>query len=223
MIRIRPARAADGPAIARIRAESWQVAYAGVIPAPALAEMTAPEAVAREGEWRSTHSMAGVLIAESHDGGPADGAPADGAPADGAPADGGPADSAPADSAPANSAPANGESPELIGFAAFGRERREDDDRGQPGDEPPDHGPAELYAIYVVPSRWSTGAGSALLDGVLALAAQSGYTDISLWVLEANARARRFYERVGFALTGESAVLSRLDGVLQVRYRRLLG
>jgi GNAT superfamily N-acetyltransferase len=204
MIRIRPARAPDGPAIARIRAESWQVAYAGVIPAPTLAEMTAPDAVAREGEWRSAHSMEGVLIAESHDG-------AD-APGDRT-ADGGPAHRTPADSAPAD----------LIGFAAFGPERREDDDPGQPGSEPPDHGPAELYAIYVVPSRWSTGAGSALLDGVIALAAQSGYTDMSLWVLEANDRARRFYEQAGFALTGESAVLSRLDGVLQVRYRRLIG
>jgi len=179
MIRIRPAGAADGPAIARIRAETWQVAYAGVLPAQLLAEMTDPEAVEREGEWRRAHSMDGVLIAES--------------------------------------------APDLVGFAAYGPERAEDDEPGQPGGDREDHGPAELYAIYVVPRQWSSGAGRALLDGVLALAAGDGYTDISLWVLEANTRARHFYEQAGFAPTGEAAVLARLDGVMQVRYRRVLG
>jgi GNAT superfamily N-acetyltransferase len=185
MIHIRPAGAADGPAIAQIRAESWRMVYADVIPAHTLAELTAPEAVAREGVWRSEHSMDGVLIAET------------------AAEAGGPAG--------------------LIGFAAFGPERGADDEPGQPHGDPPDHGRAELYAIYVVPEQWSTGAGRALMHGVLALVATAGYTDISLWVLEANERARRFYEVAGFWLTGESMVLGRLGGVTEIRYRRLVG
>jgi GNAT superfamily N-acetyltransferase len=195
MIRIRPAGAADGPAIARIRAETWQVAYAGVLPAQLLADMTDPEAVAREGEWRRAHSMDGVLIADA---------------------------AAPAEPV-ASAEPAGPATEDLVGFAAYGPERAEDDEPGQPGGDREDHGPAELYAIYVVPRQWSSGAGRALLSGVLALAAGDGYTDISLWVLEANTRARRFCEQAGFAPTGEAAVLSRLDGVLQVRYRRVLG
>jgi GNAT superfamily N-acetyltransferase len=200
MIRIRPAGAADGPAIARIRAETWQVAYAGVLPSQLLADMTTPEAVAREGELRRAHSMDGVLIAESAAADPSGAAAGTGA-----------------GNAAGACAPAD-----LVGFAAYGPERGEDDEPGQPGGDREDHGPAELYAIYVVPRQWSTGAGRALLGGVLALAASDGYTDISLWVLEANARARYFYEQAGFAPTGEAAVLARLDGVMQVRYRRLL-
>ena len=42
MFRIRPAEAADARAIARVRAQTWRTAYAGVIPDEALAELTAP-------------------------------------------------------------------------------------------------------------------------------------------------------------------------------------
>lgn len=229
MIRIRPAGAADGPAIARIRAETWQVAYAGVLPAPLLADMTSPEAVAREGEWRRAHSLDGVLIAESGaaagpgaqlretESGDAASRPGEAGGPEVVTAEGG----AGAAGGEAGAAGPCGQ-PELVGFAAYGPERAEDDDPAQPGGGREDQGPAELYAIYVVPPVWSTGAGRALLDGVLSLASSDGYTDISLWVLEANTRARRFYERAGFEPTGEAAVLARLDGVMQVRYRRML-
>ena len=88
---------------------------------------------------------------------------------------------------------------EIIGFAAFGPERGEDDRPGQPLPGPPDQDRAELYALYVLPRHWSSGAGRALVDRALALAAEAGYADISLWVLEGNERGRRFYEQAGFA------------------------
>lgn len=225
MIRIRPAGAADGPAIARIRAETWQVAYAGVLPEQLLADMTDPESVVREGEWRRAHSMDGVLIAECPDSPAAGAAPGTSAPGGtGAGTGVGAAARRPA-SQSGNGSAAGAAVPgpdDPVGFAAYGPERAEDDGPGQPGGDREDHGPAELYAIYVVPRQWSSGAGRALLDGVLALAAGDGYTDISLWVLEANTRARTFCEQAGFAPTGEAAVLARLDGVMQVRYRRML-
>lgn len=185
MVRIRPAAAADGPPIARIRAATWRAVYPGLIPEQTLAEQTDPVAVEREGEWRSAHSMDGVLVAEG-------------------------ADQADGDSG-------------LTGFAVFGPERDEGYQLGQPQTEPPEHGRGELYAIYVLPGHWNSGAGRALMDGVLALAAGQDYNDVSLWVLEANARARRFYEKAGFRLTGESGVLGGLRGLTQVRYRRLVG
>ena len=86
---------------------------------------------------------------------------------------------------------------EVIGFASFGPERGEDDRLGQPLSGPPDQDRAELYAIYVLPRYWSSGAGRALLDRALALAAEAGYADISLWVLEGNERGRRFCEQAG--------------------------
>jgi len=201
MVRIRPAGPADGPPIASVRAETWRVAYAGVIPAQRLAELTAPEAVARDGVWRAGRSMDGVLVAEAGAAGAA-----------------GPA----GESVEQGAQAAGDDNDGVIGFAAFGPERDEDYQPGQPLREPPEHRRAELYGIYVLPSRWSTGAGRALMDGVLSLTERAGYTDISLWVLEVNIRARRFYEKAGFRLTGESGVLRGLPGVTQVRYRRAI-
>ena len=183
MIRIRPAAAADAEAIAHVRAQAWQVAYAGVIRDQTLAALTAPEAVRREGQWRAGHSMDGLLVAET----------------------------------------TSPEPPEVIGFAAFGPERGEDDRPGRPLAAPPEQDQAELYAVYVLPGRWSGGAGRALLERSLALAAEAGYAGISLWVIEGNARARRFYERAGFAGTGESTLLRRIGDVSGLRYRRLVG
>ena len=82
---------------------------------------------------------------------------------------------------------------------------------------------AELYALYVHPDWWSTGTGRALTDQVLAQVRAAGYTSITLWVLESNARARRFYGRAGFAADGARHLLDDLGGVTEIRYRRALG
>ena len=47
----------------------------------------------------------------------------------------------------------------------------------------------ELYAIYVEPDAWSTGAGRALIERGEARLAES-YVEATLWVLEDNQRAR---------------------------------
>ena len=55
----------------------------------------------------------------------------------------------------------------------------------------------ELYKLYVEPAFQGRGIGGRLLEhAVSALGARR------LWVLERNARARRFYARHGFAPTG---------------------
>jgi len=112
----------------------------------------------------------------------------------------------------------------IVGYAAFGPET---DVLGAPWPHPlstdgEERRVAELYALYVRPAWWSTGTGRALMDRVLARSAAAGYSSITLWVLRDNARARRFYERAGFAPDGASSVLERLDGVTEVRYRRPL-
>ena len=81
---------------------------------------------------------------------------------------------------------------------------------------------AELYALCARPAWWSTGTGRALMDRVLARSARAGYSSITLWVLRDNRRARRFYERAGFAPDGATNVLTRLGDVLEVRYHRAL-
>jgi GNAT superfamily N-acetyltransferase len=81
---------------------------------------------------------------------------------------------------------------------------------------------AELYALYVRPAWWSTGTGRALMERVLARTARADFRAIMLWVLKDNERARRFYERAGFAPDGATNVLTGLGGILEVRYRRPL-
>ena len=73
----------------------------------------------------------------------------------------------------------------MIGFISVGPSRDE-------------HGVGEVYAIYVDPDLWATGAGRALIErGEREL--RSTYLVATLWVLEDNPRARRFYERAGWA------------------------
>ena len=116
------------------------------------------------------------------------------------------------------------ESAGVVGYSSFGPEV---DVLGAPWPYPPTKaGEAgqvgELYALYVHPDCWSTGTGHALMDRVLARTRRAAYPQIVLWVLEANARARGFYQRAGFAPDGASNVLHRLGGVNEVRYRRFL-
>ena len=80
--------------------------------------------------------------------------------------------------------------------------------------EQPD-GRAEIEAIHSLPESWGTGLGAAMLD--FALRGRSA----GLWAFEENRRARRFYEKHGFAFTGERRI-SEFDGAVEVRYERKL-
>jgi ribosomal protein S18 acetylase RimI-like enzyme len=78
---------------------------------------------------------------------------------------------------------------QIVGFVAFGASR----DEGTPTDR------AEIWAIYVKPACWSTGAGRLLWLEALRRILAEAYKSISLWVIVGNERAVRFYERAGFA------------------------
>ena len=74
----------------------------------------------------------------------------------------------------------------------------------------------ELYALYVDPPHWGSGCGAALDAAAREHLTERGFPDAMLWVLEANERACRFYERQGWSHDG-----SRRDhlGAPAVRYR----
>jgi GNAT superfamily N-acetyltransferase len=74
----------------------------------------------------------------------------------------------------------------------------------------------ELKDLYVAPDAWGSGVAPALME--TALASIAGAAADTLWVVEANARARRFYEREGWAADGGSR--STPLGPSEVRYRR---
>lgn len=80
----------------------------------------------------------------------------------------------------------------------------------------------EVYAIYLVPAAWSTGTGRALMDAALGGLRAAGYRRVVLWVLAGNARARRFYDKAGFAPDGTTNILTGLGGVEELRYARPL-
>lgn len=61
---------------------------------------------------------------------------------------------------------------------------------------------AEIAALYVAPSRWGNGVGSALITKALDELRADGWTAVTLWVLEANEPARKFYARFGFEPDG---------------------
>ncbi len=63
----------------------------------------------------------------------------------------------------------------------------------------------EVYALYADPPVWSTGVGRALLAHAEEHL-EARYAHATLWVLEGNVRARRFYERCGWRPDGARKV-----------------
>lgn len=61
----------------------------------------------------------------------------------------------------------------------------------------------QLVSMWVEPSHRGTGVAAALVDAALAWAREVGARRIGLWVVRGNDRARRFYERAGFSVTGD--------------------
>jgi ribosomal protein S18 acetylase RimI-like enzyme len=82
-------------------------------------------------------------------------------------------------------------------------------------------GLGEVCAVYVAPERWRSGAGSALLAQAESLLGDAGFNEAHLWVLEDNTRARRFYERAGWAPDGARKI-AEIGGrpLAEVRYRK---
>ena len=72
--------------------------------------------------------------------------------------------------------------------------------------------------LYVLPEWWGRGAGRRLHDEVLRRQRTSGAASCSLWVLAENARARRFYERLGWRENGETRVVPFPPHPLDVGY-----
>ncbi|WP_020661817.1 GNAT family N-acetyltransferase [Amycolatopsis benzoatilytica] len=100
---------------------------------------------------------------------------------------------------------------ETAGFAVFGP--------GRDDDTTPETG--ELSAIYLLPAQWGNGLGRALHEEcVRGLAAR--FETATLWVLSANERARKFYERAGWVSDGRTKVETMAEGTVpieEIRYR----
>jgi GNAT superfamily N-acetyltransferase len=195
---VRPAVPGDAPAISAVRRASWLAAYDGLIEPDRLRR-----AAARPASAFNAPSYRRTLVAVA------------------------------------------GEPPRVIGYASYGPERMVATAHASflpspgpaptapvtkvpPGDALPGVlTPAglagevgELYALYADPAWWSAGAGRALMAAALGGLRDAGFPCAVLWTLTANARARRFYEKAGFAPDGAVNILAGLGGVEEVRYAR---
>ncbi|HFU4054961.1 TPA: N-acetyltransferase family protein [Streptococcus suis] len=77
----------------------------------------------------------------------------------------------------------------VVGFVCYGASSQSD--LSQAG---------EIYALYVLADFYGQKIGYQLMQA--ALEKLQSYKQISLWVLEGNARAIAFYEKVGFSFDG---------------------
>jgi GNAT superfamily N-acetyltransferase len=96
------------------------------------------------------------------------------------------------------------------------------------GPDPLRTGAGQLSRLYVEPARWGQGIGRMLVDAALDGLHRRRFSWATLWCLEANHRARAWYERMGWRATGERKVSCERAcgpnpaGVADVRYRLAL-
>ena len=80
----------------------------------------------------------------------------------------------------------------------------------------------ELYDGYAHPSAWGSGVAEMLLSGAMEALADAGCRQVGLWTLAGANRARRFYVKSGFQVSGRSRETDFGDGrpVLELEYVR---
>ena len=104
--------------------------------------------------------------------------------------------------------------PDVFGFAHLLPTRDEDADPTTVG---------EITSIYLLPDHWGNGLGQQLMAAALDAFAEAGYREASLWVLDTNDRAQRFYRAGGWHPDGASKLDTKLGIPLrEIRYRRPL-
>ena len=96
---------------------------------------------------------------------------------------------------------------ELVGFAGGGPERD-----GTPGYD------GEIYAVYVLAQHQHRGIGRQLMAACARHLANQQFGAAMLWALEANRRARSFYEALGGKLIGRKTQVIGDTPLIEVAY-----
>jgi ribosomal protein S18 acetylase RimI-like enzyme len=103
----------------------------------------------------------------------------------------------------------------MVAFCGFAPSRDEDVDKTKV---------AELGTIYALESVWDQGVGRMLWQEAIKRMREKGFVEVTLWVLEGNERAIKFYERQGMVFDGMTKT-ERLNESLELhelRYRMKL-
>jgi GNAT superfamily N-acetyltransferase len=88
---------------------------------------------------------------------------------------------------------------------------------GPDGDDP---SVGRVCGLDVEPAAQGAGVGATLYDHAVAQLRAAGFTEIVVWLFEANGHARGFYERRGW--TADGATRTTTAGALELRYRQTL-
>ncbi len=102
----------------------------------------------------------------------------------------------------------------MVGFVGFDRSR---DPKSKPTT-------GEIWALYVDPACWDSGAGLALWDTAREGLIEEGCTEVTVWLPLVNQRALRFFELAGFKRQLNTARTALMAGVKieEIRLRRAL-
>lgn len=76
----------------------------------------------------------------------------------------------------------------------------------------------EVWGIYLLASYWNQGIGTELINWGINELKNRGFEKISLWVLEENIIARKFYKKMGFKHDGTVKELSIGRSLNECRY-----
>lgn len=80
----------------------------------------------------------------------------------------------------------------------------------------------DLWRLYVLPEYWGKSIAIKLIDWGIKELKRNGYTKLSLWVVEENIRARKFYEKVGFIHSEETRIINPGRELMDCRYVKQL-
>jgi len=97
---------------------------------------------------------------------------------------------------------------QVIGWASGGASR-----------DPDAHGEAEIYAIYLSSAHWGCGVGRELM--AMMEETLPDHQGATLWVLQDNQRAIRFYEKMGYRPDGaKKEIHLGGKGLCELRFRK---
>ena len=102
----------------------------------------------------------------------------------------------------------------VVGFVCFGPSR---------DDGAAERGIGEIYAIYLSAEHQGKGIGRALWNAALSRLKECQFTEVTLWVIDSNMRARGFYEQMGCQPDGQTKIVEICGKNLhELRYRGTL-
>ena len=103
------------------------------------------------------------------------------------------------------------EGSEPAGLMSFGKCRYGNNDKSW----------IEIWRVYLAPKFWGSGIAEELMEWGINEILKENITNIELWVLEDNLRARKFYEKIGFKHGNTVQMISMGKELKELRYIKI--